>query len=467
MKKITVILAVLVSLVSVSNAADIVSAVECGSNGTYNDFGRRDADYYFNVEDPVVGGSYECWSAAKWTGLPVPGEGESYQLDSATVTLHQANAGFTANGTVNVYVMPDSFNPGTNASYNDWAGTYASQSTLIGTYNFVQVSNGHEDVIDINNPALASSLADGTVVLAFVDSGTPVGATWAGNTSYNYAGPILDVAGSGGTGDDSSAKTGADDCGGGTLRLPPYTLNPSYIDVETRISMDYAYWGLVRWDLTGVRKELVEKIGSDLDITKVELIMLSTPYTYSQSGYVDVRFTNDDTSDYNTFYNLSDGYSDPVGGQLVNGVDSNGDPNTNGTFLNTIFYENPTDGNDISVTYTLYDAADATPPTEGQQMLIEDILADTTTTLCFVDNPTDFTVSAAWAGPGWNTGGNRPALKITAVAGSTHVVVCTNQPQFDVTGPEGVPDCTVNLYDFAEFVSEWLVCGYPDPADCM
>jgi hypothetical protein len=35
-------------------------------------------------------------------------------------------------------------------------------------------------------------------------------------------------------------------------------------------------------------------------------------------------------------------------------------------------------------------------------------------------------------------------------------------PKFDVSGPEGNPDCVVNLFDFAEFASEWLFTGlYP------
>jgi hypothetical protein len=33
-------------------------------------------------------------------------------------------------------------------------------------------------------------------------------------------------------------------------------------------------------------------------------------------------------------------------------------------------------------------------------------------------------------------------------------------PAADVTGPEGVPDCAVDLYDFAEFASQWLNHGY-------
>ncbi len=34
---------------------------------------------------------------------------------------------------------------------------------------------------------------------------------------------------------------------------------------------------------------------------------------------------------------------------------------------------------------------------------------------------------------------------------------------FDVTGPEGTPDCVINILDLAQFVNDWLACGiYPD-----
>ena len=198
MKKVVILMALIAGLVFTSNVVAAVGIVDdiCDTNGTFNDSGRRSADYYFNVEDPS-NGTYECWSAAKWTGLNVGtiGAGEYIQLDSATVTLYQANSGFTGSGAFSIYVMPDSFNPGANAYYSDWAGTYASQSTLIGTYNFTEVSSGHEDEFNISDAALASSIADGTLVLAFVDNGSAVAATWAGNTSYNYDGPTLNIEG--------------------------------------------------------------------------------------------------------------------------------------------------------------------------------------------------------------------------------------------------------------------------------
>ena len=36
----------------------------------------------------------------------------------------------------------------------------------------------------------------------------------------------------------------------------------------------------------------------------------------------------------------------------------------------------------------------------------------------------------------------------------------------DLSGPEGVPDCRVDLYDFAVIASDWLRCNDPDDAGC-
>jgi hypothetical protein len=37
--------------------------------------------------------------------------------------------------------------------------------------------------------------------------------------------------------------------------------------------------------------------------------------------------------------------------------------------------------------------------------------------------------------------------------------ICVEYPEKDVTGPDGVPDCKVDLYDFAEWASSWMECN--------
>jgi len=39
--------------------------------------------------------------------------------------------------------------------------------------------------------------------------------------------------------------------------------------------------------------------------------------------------------------------------------------------------------------------------------------------------------------------------------------------QFDVSGPGGVSDCYVNLYDFVEFAGYWLDCTDLANPDCL
>ena len=36
----------------------------------------------------------------------------------------------------------------------------------------------------------------------------------------------------------------------------------------------------------------------------------------------------------------------------------------------------------------------------------------------------------------------------------------------DISGSEGVPDCYVNLYDFAAFAGYWLSCNDPQIPEC-
>ena len=37
----------------------------------------------------------------------------------------------------------------------------------------------------------------------------------------------------------------------------------------------------------------------------------------------------------------------------------------------------------------------------------------------------------------------------------------------DLTGPQGVPDCQIDLFDFAKFAKDWLLCNKPISQDCF
>ncbi len=173
---------------------------ECGINGTFNPSGRRYQDYYFNVEDPSMG-SYKCWSAAKWTTDLCPPEPDCWcDPTNLTVTNQQSNASWSQSGDFAIYLSPDSLDPGASHTYADWAGTWAGQSTYIGTWYWTKKWDGYVDTYDLyQNEEIADligqSASDGTLVLSFVDVGSTVAATWAGYSSYNYPGPTIAIEG--------------------------------------------------------------------------------------------------------------------------------------------------------------------------------------------------------------------------------------------------------------------------------
>lgn len=254
-----------------------------------------------------------------------------------------------------------------------------------------------------------------------------------------------------------TVETGDFDVVGGYFQIAEYGCykGSSFFDVSTRTST-YAYWGLARWDLTTAKAELDAAFGSgDWEVTKLVLQMCRTSYTYSNDGWVTVRYTHDDDTDYLRLCNLTDGVSEPVGGQLVN------DPcDANGTYVKIIWYENEGDNYEL-LQYELYNDVNDPTPNAGQQMMLKDIRHDNTVTLCFVDDPNDFALSAAWAGPANSYPFQRPRLFITAKPSLTHVPVCSDQPAMDTDD-----DCIVTLADFSVFAGQWFECGYADPNDC-
>ena len=44
--------------------------------------------------------------------------------------------------------------------------------------------------------------------------------------------------------------------------------------------------------------------------------------------------------------------------------------------------------------------------------------------------------------------------------------ICLNESPLDLTGPEGEPDCVVDIYDFALTANEWLDCGLQPAEYC-
>lgn len=185
-------------------ATAAASALPCGgpcewsgeaiSNGSYTPYGNLPEDALFRIEG-VNHGPWACWALAKWTGIEptCPTPGCTCEWTDVTVSLRQDNTAATTNGLVHVYVCDDALDPTSSHVYSDW-GTSVT-GTLVGTYDFVEISNGFLDVYGIGTAGVLTSAADGTLVLAFVDGDDDVAATWAGATSNDYEGPTLQITG--------------------------------------------------------------------------------------------------------------------------------------------------------------------------------------------------------------------------------------------------------------------------------
>jgi hypothetical protein len=162
-------------------------------------------DFFFNAEGNN-NGSNASYAVADFSGLHL-GITSLSQLNSLSLTLTQANAAFTANGTVGVYLSTDTITPiglgsplkfqssssptGLGAQLNNALG-----NSLGTSFAFVQVANGHQDVLNLLPSVSGLSAAAQSFLLNALDNGSDIRlvvapqdanvvATWAGinNTS--------------------------------------------------------------------------------------------------------------------------------------------------------------------------------------------------------------------------------------------------------------------------------------------
>ena len=60
------------------------------------------------------------------------------------------------------------------------------------------------------------------------------------------------------------------------------------------------------------------------------------------------------------------------------------------------------------------------------------------------------------------------ALEVARLyAGIADETICFQNPPTDVSGPEGEPDCIVNVYDLVELAANWLECNRVPAENCM
>lgn len=202
MKYLTTLFTVAAVFLASNAFAESVS-FECTGTGTFQSGGEYAAyDYFFNVEGSS-NGSYASWGGVRWTNINLGvEEGYTCEISEIDIALEQSNSSFTADGPVKVYLISDSVAPEIqNAGNLNYAykSTIESTGILLATYDFKEESTGYADTISLNQgdsgfSELATSIQDGTLVLAFVEGSSSVAATWGGIGNYNAAAPSLNVS---------------------------------------------------------------------------------------------------------------------------------------------------------------------------------------------------------------------------------------------------------------------------------
>jgi hypothetical protein len=60
------------------------------------------------------------------------------------------------------------------------------------------------------------------------------------------------------------------------------------------------------------------------------------------------------------------------------------------------------------------------------------------------------------------------ALQVARLyAGFVDETICFQNPSTDVSGPEGNPDCIVDVYDLVELAAAWLECNRLPAGNCL
>ncbi len=112
---------------------------------------------------------------------------------------------------------------------------------------------------------------------------------------------------------------------------------------------------------------------------------------------------------------------------------------------------------------------------EGK-VYVDGLVANTTTNTSVVDaNPSPLVFGAAKSDVSASYDGLLDDIRIWSYPLSAEAVadlytdfnpgqwVCLNPPAMDTTGPNGEPDCKVDMYEFLQIAEVWLECGrYPD-----
>ena len=193
-----------VALFATSAVAELVS-LGAANNSTVQPSGPRNGyEYYFNMEGSS-NGSYSSFGIIDFDFSSVSLSETASDVTGATLSLTQANAGFSTSGPVSVYLTDETSLSPQSTSLRYVSGQNGASCvdadllpiTLVGSGTYVKGSSGDVDDFSLSFTGSAlTTLLDAvntgsTMRLVVTPDSSSTAATYAGYSSFSYDGPTI------------------------------------------------------------------------------------------------------------------------------------------------------------------------------------------------------------------------------------------------------------------------------------
>jgi len=406
-------------------------SVSAFDNATVQPGGPRSGSngkIFFNIQGSANGGFASFGVTDFDLSTLAPGFTVGNILDSASLSLVESNAFFTANGGYSVYfteAVDESIQPGSPLNYQGGNGVSSVDPLLtnlsfLGSFNFVENGDGSVDTVDLTLSAPAEAYiieqlndadTDDTLRLVLVPDEPSVSATYAGQGNFDGPAPtfVFDV---------EEDTTGGGDNGGGDnggsggfqaadLSLAAFdnaTVQPGgprsgdfgkiFFNIEGSANGGFASFGVADFDLNALNPGFA--VADVTDTLTLDIVESNAGFT--TNGAYSVYFTD--------AVDVSIQPGSPLNYQSGNDGVASVDPLlTNLSFLGSFTFVENGDGSVDTVDLTLSSAAEA--------YIIEQFKdADTDDVLRLVFAPDEPAVAATYAGQD-NFDGPAPTLNFS------------------------------------------------------
>jgi len=211
MKKFVPLALVLLNVLPVAHAAVLEDQL-ASNNATVQPAGPRSGGSgknFFNIEGSS-NGTFASYGVMDFTltGVVLGPNEVIASVNSITLTLTQDNSGFSESGPLSFYLTENTsvdIEPGTSPLFftgSDGAASFGSQldpNYFLGSGNYVETSDGTQEVFVLNIPLAANSYAvdllanGGTLRLIATPDSATTAATYTGFSNSTYAGPTVDI----------------------------------------------------------------------------------------------------------------------------------------------------------------------------------------------------------------------------------------------------------------------------------